>query len=137
MPNFKLKPGRGQRCDTTEKNSNFGGHLGFWKPSWIFLKLPYFSHFKSDWCQILNLSLVGTVSRWIPERAFRRVQVPELIGAPALVYLKWKLYLVNNSVNLDILLYCYSLEPRANFLMLVSIDMFCQDWKSIYWVIYS
>ena len=36
------------------KNLNFGGHLGFWKPSWNFLKLSYFSHFESYWRQILN-----------------------------------------------------------------------------------
>ena len=41
------------------KLKKFSGHLGFWKPSWIFLKWPYISHFRWYWCQILNLSLVG------------------------------------------------------------------------------
>ena len=28
-------------------------------PSWIFFKLPYLCHFKSDWCTQLNNNLVG------------------------------------------------------------------------------
>ena len=55
----------GQRCDTTEKFQilaailDFVSHFGYWNLSWIFLKWPYISYFKSDWCHILNLSLVG------------------------------------------------------------------------------
>ena len=64
LPNFKLKSGRGQRYDTPEKFQilaailDFGSHFCYWDISWILLKWPYISHFKSDWCQILNLSLV-------------------------------------------------------------------------------
>ena len=70
------------------KFTNIGGHIGFWKPSWIFLKLPYFSHFESDWCQILNLSQVQVndvtkltnlkfwQSSWILEDILNFLEIP-------------------------------------------------------------
>ena len=59
------------------------------QPSWIFFKWPYFSHFESDWCKILNLSLVCLKNLYY--------QLWNIVGhlgfwLPSWIFLKW-LYL--------------------------------------------